>query len=343
MSSEEEMSIPTSSPNPAIVMQQNLAFATARSLHTAIDLAIFTKLSGNPLTSDQLSKLLATNAPALDKLLSVLAMTGFLEKANGVFSNSATAEALLVQGKPGYMGPLIEQGKRIWNGYNDLTAIIKTGKPTEQSKSESSAAIANDQAAARTFAYAMHGIALGVAQQLVQAVDLSDYKSLLDIGGGAGTHSIFFAQANPHLRATVLELPNVVGVAQETIESYGLSDRVSAISENWTQGPLRSGFDVMLMSQVLHIEKTEESKKLLRKAFEALPSGGLLITMHFLMDAGKTSPWFPVVFNLNMLVELGTQGFSTVEMQEYLHEAGFVDIKTIPLAGPQTIVTGRKP
>lgn len=329
--------------NPGLVMEQNLAFVTARSLHTAVELELFTHLSKNPMTAKAISKCVDADPNSLEKLLNVLVLVGLLERENDNFNNSHTAEAFLIKGKPGYMGPLIEQGRRIWQCYDQLTEVIRTGQPAEESKAATKACMANNPEAARTFTYAMHGIATGVAKQLVEAVDLSGRRSLLDVGGGAGTHSISFVKANPQLQATVLDLPNVIKVADEIISTNNLSDKIQTQAGDWNQLPFGTQHDVILMSQVLHIEKPEGALELLQKAYSALPNGGQLITMHFLMNPEKSGPWFPVVFNLNMLVELGTQGFSTSEIQRLLRQIGFKSIKVIPLRGPQTVISAVKP
>ena len=98
-------------------MQHNLSFVTAKALHTAVDLDIFTILSKQSQMAKQLANNLQTDSAALDKLLRVLVMLGLLKKNHQYYDNSPTAEMFLVKGKPAYMGPLIEQGKRIWKNY----------------------------------------------------------------------------------------------------------------------------------------------------------------------------------------------------------------------------------
>jgi hypothetical protein len=44
---------------------------------------------------------------------------------------------------------------------------------------------------------------------------------LLDIGGGHWLYSIFFTRKYPHLRACVLDLPQIIPVTNENIERLG--------------------------------------------------------------------------------------------------------------------------
>ena len=43
-------------------------------------------------------------------------------------------------------------------------------------------------------------------------------SGMLDVGGGPGTYSVLISQAFPEIDCTVLDLPEVVNVAQELIE-----------------------------------------------------------------------------------------------------------------------------
>jgi 2-polyprenyl-3-methyl-5-hydroxy-6-metoxy-1,4-benzoquinol methylase len=326
-----------------LIIKQGFGFVTSKALHVAVELGIFDLLSGGAQTVEELADELDADADALDRLLGVLAHIGLVDKAGNTYTNSLTSETLLIRGKPGYTGFLIERAASMWKAFNDLAEIIRTGKPTVKSRQAMERVQAGDGEASQSFAKAMHAVASNIARQLVQVLDLSPYQALLDVGGSDGTLSICLAEENPGLKATVFDLPQVVPIAQETIREYGLSDRIGTLAGNWKDGELPKGYDVVLMSQVLHVEQTKGARELLHKAFRALPSGGLLITREWLMNAEKTGPWFPVIFNLNLLLQLGTQGFSAEELKGYIEEAGFMHIREIRLERQQTIVTATKP
>ena len=71
---------------------------------------------------------------------------------------------------------------------------------------------------------------LGGAQGAVKHIDLAGCKRLLDIGGGHGLYSIFFTRKYPHLRACVLDLPQIIPVTNENIERLGAREKVSAVA-----------------------------------------------------------------------------------------------------------------
>ncbi|MCX5857679.1 MAG: methyltransferase, partial [Deltaproteobacteria bacterium] len=89
---------------------------------------------------------------------------------------------------------------------------------------------------------------------------------------------------------------------------------------------------VVLLSQILHAEGPDESRKLVRKAASALQPGGLIVIHEFILDNTMDGPLHPALFALNML--LGTpagQAYSEEQLKEMLAKAKARDIRRIPL------------
>ena len=60
---------------------------------------------------------------------------------------------------------------------------------------------------------------------LVELVDLSGRRRMIDVGGGPGTYSALLAGRYPDLHSRVLDLPGVLEIAREIIASMGVADR----------------------------------------------------------------------------------------------------------------------
>jgi len=60
---------------------------------------------------------------------------------------------------------------------------------------------------------AMHSLSTMTARKLGEAVDLSHFRRLLDIGGGSGAYDIELCRQYGVLRATVFDLPHVAAIA----------------------------------------------------------------------------------------------------------------------------------
>ena len=72
-------------------------------------------------------------------------------------------------------------------------------------------------------------------------------------GGGSGAYSIAFAQANPELRADLLDLASVQPIAERHIRAAGVEDRVQVRVGDLRTDRLGEGYDLVFVSAICHM------------------------------------------------------------------------------------------
>jgi hypothetical protein len=85
---------------------------------------------------------------------------------------------------------------------------------------------------------------------------------------------------------------------------------------------------------------------LLKKSYDSLIPGGLVVVREGLLDDEGISPVGAVLFSLNMLVNTGEgQSYSGKEIMDLMSSVGFTQTRVIPLppAARSSLVTGVKP
>jgi acetylserotonin N-methyltransferase len=105
---------------------------------------------------------------------------------------------------------------------------------------------------ARRVASAMQSHSLPAAIALALNGNFDGVTRLLDVGGGSGCFTVAAAQAHPHLRCTVMELPAMCEVARGYIEAGGVTDRVDTRAIDMFRQPWPGGYDALLFSNVWH-------------------------------------------------------------------------------------------
>ena len=176
----------------------------------------------------------------------------------------------------------------------------------------------------------MFNIAIRLAPQIAKKVDMSDKKNLLDLGGGPGTYAIHFCINNPDLKATIYDLPTTKPHAIKTIEKFGLSSRISFVPGNYINDKVPGNYDVAWLSHILHSEGKEECEKIIAKVVDSLTNGGKIFIHDFILNEDRTSPLFPTLFSLNMLVNTNNgQSYSESEIIGMLKKAGVKKIKRL--------------
>jgi len=324
-------------------MQLALAYRSSSVLFAAVELKVFTGISRGRATAAELAADAHADPEKLRMLLEACVAEGLLTREDGRYANAAVADAFLVEGRPAYSANGFKYAADLYPAWSRLADLVRTGRPPMPPQT----ILGDDKAKTRAFVYAMHERAKGIGSILPHLVDLKGRKRLLDVGGGPGTYSVAVIQQTPGLTSTVLDVPGVLEVTRELIDASGFADRVTLMPGDYLKSPFGTGFDVVLLSGMMHRETPETCQMLLRKAFDALEPGGLVIVSDvFFEDDRKATPPFAVYFALNMMLTSDEgSAHAMTEMSRWMSGAGFRDIsvRDLPKPNPHTLLVGTKP
>jgi predicted O-methyltransferase YrrM len=194
-----------------------------------------------------------------------------------------------------------------------------------------------------TFIRGMHNLGmLGEADALAKAVDLSDFTTMIDAGGGSGIYSAALCNENPELQSTLLDSEEVLAISRKLTESFPERDRISYRVADVTVDYFGENIDVVLVSDVIYDKS--KADKVLKKSWNCLNSGGLLVVRGYYSDPENTNPKFGALFIINVLISGPDREILSVRtLQDCVQEAGFIDVKVSPLTELSTLLTARKP
>jgi len=319
------------------IMDMARAFQRSRVLLTGYELGLFTVLGDESKTSFEVATALGTGDRATDRLMNALSAIGLLEKKRGRFSNSPLASRVLVKDKPDFMAGLMHS-VHLWDSWSTLTQAVRHGKSVVSRDT-------NEWGEERLTAFiaSMHQRACQQAPALVALLDLSGVSRVLDIGGGSGAYSMAFARAKEVIKATVFDLPNVIALSRGYIEKEGLSNKVEAVAGDYNADELGSGFDLVFLSAIIHINSPEGNRELIRKGAEALNPQGQMVIQDFVMDEGRTTPALGALFALNMLVATESgDTYTESEIRMWMEEAGLPDVVRKDTGFGSSLIIGRR-
>ncbi len=313
----------------------------ARVLMAASRLEVFNVLGDEVLPVREIARRCGTHPRSTKLLLNACVALGFLRYQNRRYANTPEGLQLLVRGKPTYIGDGINHSDWLWRTWGRLAEAVRTNKPVIAPANPGEGPRIH-----RDFILAMHDRAMHTGDALAEALDLTGRRQLFDAGGGPGTYSCFLARKYPELHCIVFDLPPAVPIAEETIASFGLRDRVVTRAGDYFRDDFGRGHDVVLLSAVVHSMPPRPAKQLLRKAYDSLVSGGLAVVHENLVASNKLSPTSSVLFSLNMLVNTGHgRSYSGGEIMAWMRETGFANPTVRRLRAPATssLVTATKP
>jgi precorrin-6B methylase 2 len=333
-------------PNPENILKLGTAFWASKALLSAVELELFTHLAAQPGTVEAIQQRLALHPRSARDFLDTLVALGMLQRENGVYANTPDTGLFLDKRKPSYIGGILEMANaRLYPFWAGLTDGLKTGLPQNEVKQGGDNffhLLYSDPARLRQFLQAMTGVSRGANLAIAGNFPWKKYQTFIDVGTAQGDLAGQVALANPHLRGTGFDLPQVGPIFEEYMTQLGLRDKVQFVGGDFFAQPLPSA-DVIMMGHILHDWDLGEKKRLIKAAWTALPAGGAFIAYDAIIDDERRKNAFGLLMSLNMLIETpGGFDYSGADCMGWMKEAGFRETYVQHLVGPDSMVVGIK-
>jgi hypothetical protein len=251
-----------------------------------------------------------------------------VREVDGRAVNLDDVERFLVREKPTFFGDYlrftIPTEYDDWQGFaGNLQDVSSEMPPSKLYQGD-----LNDPERAREFTTAGYNSSIALAHRLAKRFDFSRFGHWLDFAGGSGCYAIAACERHSKLRVTVKDHPNVVPVTREFIAKHGLEERITAEPGDFLKAEDYPG-DCDLISYItpLHWYLRDDVMAALGNAFDALPSGGGILIVGYMLNDERSGPVDPAFYHLQAIRDGHYTGHvpSGTEYAAYLHEAGFVD------------------
>jgi SAM-dependent methyltransferase len=202
-------------------------------------------------------------------------------------------------------------------------AVLKSGPTVDPSTH-----LGADKEHTREFTLAMHNYASLRGKELARFLDTTRCESLLDLGCGPGTYAFHLGVRNPGLKLYLLDLPGVLEIAREIQTRYPLKNEVHYLPLDALQDNIPGSYDIILVSNTLHMLGEQASRKLITRLHKSINQGGsLVIQAQYLRDDRLGGRW-PIFLDLIQLcITRNGRNHSVGETRRWLEEAGFTDIE----------------
>ncbi|HEY6012203.1 MAG TPA: class I SAM-dependent methyltransferase, partial [Nitrospirota bacterium] len=267
-------------------MRLSGGFRASRIILTANNLAVFEHLL-TPKTASALARKIKTDPRATEILLDAVAALGLLRKTGSKYQNTALSSSFLVKASPLYQGDMLRHSDTLWKNWSGLDLVVRTGRPNRSGERHH-----------ESFIRAMHNNAVFRAKNVISAVDMRGVHKALDLGGGPGTYSMEMARQGAAV--TLFDLPNTLAISRKIVRKAGVGN-IDYIGGDFHTDDIGTGYDLVLISHILHSLSTDECIALLKKSAKALNPRGRIAIQEFVIDDNHASPVQGALFSVNML------------------------------------------
>jgi 2-polyprenyl-3-methyl-5-hydroxy-6-metoxy-1,4-benzoquinol methylase len=299
-----------------------------RAAIVASRLGIFDVLARGPLTTADVAAGTSTDERAVGQLLDALGALGYIRESNGRWSLTPLARRWLTSDSPdSIVAGLAFLEFNAFEIWRELEDAVRSGRPRrnlydvlEASPELSSSFQAWDRVAGRL-----------VGEPLASVLPIPrDARRLLDLGGGNGIFSLLLCRRYPQLSATIVDLPRALQSAEEAIAEAALSDRVTTRAGDFFEVDLGTGFDVVLIANIVHGLSVSDAERLVRRAAEAARPGGLVIVVdQEPAKGGGATAAITALLGIGYVVALGGQIWPPETIDGWLRSAGLESIRDI--------------
>ena len=345
MSSRDSAEQPAGPPPNIALMQMMMGFYLSRALYVAAKLGVADLIAAGTRAVRELARATGTHEPSLRRLMRWLASNGvFTEDEDGGFALTPIGECLR-SGVPGSMraGTILFTGIT-QDAWRDLLYSVQTGEPAfpRVHGADGFSYFTQHPEEGANFDAAMADFTAFAAVAVSAAYDLSDLRTIVDVGGGNGTLLVGLLRANPALRGVPFDLPHVVERAATRLAAEGMADRSTVAGGDFFV-TVPAGGDAYVLKHVIHDWDDVRALAILRNCRRAMEPRSKLLIVEGVYPARIDDSFASLAAasnDLNMLVCTGGRQRSEAEFRALYEEAGFTLTRIVPTMMQTCVIEG---
>ena len=305
-----------------------------QTIRAAVELGIFEAL---PTTEAELEQSLRLGDAAAPRMMRALTELGLVWRDGDEVHHLTDRGALLRRSHPLSLADAASHwGREAHEAWSEAAWSLRTGQSGfgKRYGKEFFDWLAVRPEELESYHRAMSAYGKHDYQHLADSVDFGVHGSILDAGGGGGELSFALLRAFPNLKATVMDRPEVVNLAEVPDELAGRCRFVPGdLFRKW---PVAA--EAVVMARMLHDWPDDEALRILVRAREAMPAGGALYVVEMVLDDSSGAGG---LLDLNMLVMTGGAERTEAQFGDLLTRAGFELLDVVGTGAVSSVIRAK--
>ncbi len=302
------------------------AYQLTDAIKSAIELEIFTAIAEGHATSADIAKRCGVAERGARILCDFLVVHHFLTKEKTYYGLAADSALFLDCHSPAYVGTAIDflLTPRVRDCHAHLTEAVRRG-----GTALGEGMLQTENPDWEKYARGMMAMARRPAEIIAAELHKGGaVHKVLDIAASHGMFGIAVAHKNPASHIYASDWGNVLEVAQENADAMGIADRYHLIPGNAFETDFGNGYDLALITNILHGFDTPTCTSLMSKVYAALNPGGRVAIAEYVPNPDRVSPPTAAAFSLTMLAATPMgDAYTFAELEGISKTAGFMRVE----------------
>jgi orsellinic acid C2-O-methyltransferase len=292
-------------------------------------------LAEGPRTSESLAASTDSHAPSLRRLLRALTTIDICREPEDDLFEITPKGSLLGEHVTGSLRSwTIWWGAHLWQDWGNLMYSVKTGHSARKMLmgTEDFKHLEQNPETAAVFNKGIGELTRLVSRAITRIYDFSDFKRIMDVGGGHGELLIAILTENPAVSGVLFDLPHAVGGAKSRVAEAGLTSRCGFLEGNFFES-VPGGADAYILKNIIHDWDDPKCKLILENCGRAMAGRGRLLLIERVMPArlAVSDDHRAITRNdLTMLVAHAARERTETEIRDLLNTAGFRVNRILP-------------
>ena len=318
-------------------------FRVSQAIYVIVTLGIPDLLGDQRLSCHELANRTETHPRALYRVLRALAAAGLVREDEGEVFSLTLVGMYLRSEVAGSRAAWVKNALRppIWQAWEHLLHTVRTGEIAfghihgeDVWKFRSRA---GDDSA--IFDLAMREGSLRVGADLLSCYDFTQFRHIVDVGGGDGTLLATLLAGCIETSGTLFDQSHVVARASDVFRRAGVNRRCSIVAGSFFDA-VPTGANAYLLKFVLHDWDDDHCATILTNCRRAMAEHSRLLIIERLL-ALPNEGLDTKLSDLNMMVNLGGQERSREEFSALLQRARLTLRRVIALPGRLSLLEVR--
>ena len=316
---------------------------TTQAISAAVQLGLPDSLSDGPQAVLALAQRTSCDPSSLWRLLRALASIGIVAQAeDGRFALTEMG-TLLRTDQRGSLAAWAEFcGTHSWTTWGQLSDCVRSGQSVRKraGRADGFQHLEKDIETASLFNRAMVSLTRSVGAAVVDAVDFTGARRIVDVGGGFGELLAAVLHAHPLMRGVLLDMAHATQAASVCLREAGVAERCEVVTGSFFDAVPASA-DAYLLKSILHDWDDEHCSLILSQCARAMrPQARLLIVERMMPEHFSVSAHDQAIArsDLNMLIGPGGRERTHEQYRSLLKAAGLRPTDLLDLTGGFSVV-----